>query len=95
MQQHQVIENRSIIAIENQLTEIRKRSLEKFTRIRKTHVSPKTNENLHKWDRNTTLIVGDSILPGIEERRISKWDRKLKNSLEVQSMTCTITSSHY
>ena len=95
MKQRQVIENRSIIAIENQLNEIRKRSLEKFTRIKKTHVLPKTNENLHKWNRNTTLIVGDSILSGNEERRISKWDRKLKNSLEVQSMTCTITSNHY
>ena len=78
LQQHQVIENRSIITIENQLTEFRKKQQEKFTKIKKLHVSPKSNENLHKWDRNTTLIVGDSMLSGIEERRISKKDRKVK-----------------
>ena len=60
LQRHQVIENRSIITIENQLTEFRKKQQEKFTKIKKPHVSPKSNENLHKWDRNTTLIVGDS-----------------------------------
>ena len=78
LQQHQDIENRSIITIENQLTEFRKKQQEKFTKIKKLHVSPKSNENLHKWDRNTTLIVGDSMLSGIEERRISKRDRKVK-----------------
>ena len=36
------------------------------------------NENLHKWSRNTTLIVGDSTLSGTDERRISKRDRKVK-----------------
>ena len=63
--------------VENQLTDFRKKQLEKFTKIKKPHVSPKSNENLHKWDRNTTLIVGDSELFGIE-RRISKRDRKVK-----------------
>ena len=77
LQRHQVIENRSIITIENQLTEFRKKQQEKFTKIKKPHVSPKSNENLHKWDRNTTLIVGDSMLSGIEEKRISKRDRKV------------------
>ena len=41
-------------------------------------MSPKSNKNLHKWDKNTTLIVGDSMFSGIEERRISKRDRKVK-----------------
>ena len=79
LQWHQVIENRSIITIENQLTKFRKKQQEKFTKIYKPHVSPKSNENLHRWDRNTTLIVSDdSMLSGIEERRISKRDRKIK-----------------
>ena len=78
LQRHQVIENRSIITIENQLTEFRKKQQEKFTKIKKPHVSPKSNENLHKWDRNTTLIFSDSMLSGTEERRISKRDRKVK-----------------
>ena len=97
LQQHQVIQNRSIITIENQLTEFRKKQQEKFTKIKKPHVSPKSNENLYKWDRNTTLIVGDSMLSGIEERRISKGIErsKLKTSLVLRSMTCTIKSSHY
>ena len=79
LQWHQVIENRSIITIENQLTKFRKKQQEKFTKIYKPHVSPKSNENLHRWDRNTTLVVSDdSMLSGIEERRISKRDRKVK-----------------
>ena len=41
-------------------------------------MSPKSNKNLHKWDKNTTLIVGESMFSGIEERRISKRDRKVK-----------------
>ena len=48
LQRHQVIENRSIITIENQLTEFRKKQQEKFTKVEKPHVSPKSNENLHK-----------------------------------------------
>ena len=57
---------------------------------------PNLNENLQKWSRNTTLIVADSMLSGIEERRISKRDRnvKVKNFPELQSMTCKIISSH-
>ena len=78
LQQHQVIENRSVITIENELTEFRKKQQEKFTKIKRPHVSPKSNENFHKWDRSTTLIVGDSMLSDIEERRISKRNRKVK-----------------
>ena len=51
---------------------------EKFKKIKTPHVSPKWNKNLHKWDRNTTLIVGDSLFSGTEERRISKRDREVK-----------------
>ena len=78
IQWHQVKENRSVITTENQLTEFRKKQQEKFTKIKKPHGSPKSNENLHKWDRNTTLIFSDSMLSGTEERRISKRDRKVK-----------------
>ena len=77
LQQHQVIENKSIITIETQLTEFRKKQQEKFTKIKKPHVSPNSNENFHKWDRNTTLVVGDSMLSVTEERSISKRDRKV------------------
>ena len=36
------------------------------------------NEIHHKWSKNTTLIVGDSIVSGIEENRISRQWRKVK-----------------
>ena len=78
LQQHQVIGYGSIITIENQLIEFRKKQQQKFTKTKRSHVSPKSNENLHKWDRNTTFIVGDSMLSGIEERRFSKRDRNVK-----------------
>ena len=78
LQKHPDIENRSIITIENQLTEFRKKHQEKFTQIKKPHILPNSNEKLQKWDRNTTLIVGDSMLSGIEERRIAKRNRKVK-----------------
>ena len=77
LQQHQVIENKSIITIETQLTEFRKKQQEKFTKIKKPHVSPNSNENFHKWDRNTTRVVGDSMLLVTEERSILKRDRKV------------------
>ena len=85
LQWHQVTENRSIITIENQLTEFCKKRQEKFTKIKKPHVSPKSNENLIKWDRNTTLIVSDSMLSGIEEKIQKGIERsKLKTSVELQ-----------
>ena len=87
-------ENRSIDTIENQLTEFHQKQQEKFTQIKKTHISPNSNKKLQKWSRNTSLIVGDSMLSDIEERRISKRDRKLKAFLELQSITCTIISSY-
>ena len=36
------------------------------------------NENLQKWSGKTTLIVDNSKLSSIDERRISKNDRKVK-----------------
>ena len=36
------------------------------------------NQIHHKWSKNTTLIVGDSIVSGIEENRISRQWRKVK-----------------
>ena len=78
LQQQLLIESKSIITIEDRLTEFRKKQEEKFTKIKEPRVSPNSIENLHKWDRNTTLIVGDSMLSGIEEKRISKRDRKVK-----------------
>ena len=36
------------------------------------------NEIHHKWSQNTTLIVGDSIVSGIEENRILPQWRKFK-----------------
>ena len=78
LQQQQDIESRSIIPIENQLTEFCKKQQEKFAEIEKPHVSPNSIENLHKWDRNTTLIDGDSMLSGPKEIRISKRDRKVE-----------------
>ena len=97
LQQQLLIESKSIITIEDRLTEFRKKQEEKFTKIKEPRVSPNSIENLHKWDRNTTLIVGDSMLPGLKKEKFQKgMERsKLKTSLELRSMTCTITSSHY
>ena len=36
------------------------------------------NETHRKWSKNTTLIVGDSIVSGIEENRILRQWRKVK-----------------
>ena len=46
LRRHQVIENRSIITIENQLTEFCKKQQEKFTKIKKPHVS--LNPHMHE-----------------------------------------------
>ena len=77
-QQHWYIENRSIITIKNQHIQLRQKQQEKFKQIKKPHIAPNSNENLQKWSRNTTLIVGDSMLSGTDQRRISKRDRKVK-----------------
>ena len=46
LQQNPDIGNRSIITIENQLTEFRKKHQEKFTQIKKPHILPNYNEKL-------------------------------------------------
>lgn len=56
--------------MEKQLIEFRWKHQDKFTQIKEPHISPNSNENLKKSSRNTTPIVGDSILFGIEESRI-------------------------
>ena len=80
-QQHRDIENRSIITTEKHLTEFCQKQQKKLKQIKKPHISLNSNENLQKWTRNTTLLVSDSMLFGIEERRISIRDRddKAKN----------------
>ena len=77
-QQHWDIENRSIITIENQLIEFCQKQQEKFKELKTSHISPNSNEKLQKWSSNTTLIIADSILSGIDERRISNRDRNVK-----------------
>ena len=69
IQQYRDIENRSITTIENQPTEFHQNQQEKFTQIRRPHIPPNSNKNLQKWVRNA--IVSDSMLPDIDERRIS------------------------
>ena len=65
-------------ANENNLIGFRQKQQVKFTQIKRIHISPNSNENFQKWSRNTILIVGDSMLSEIEERRISKRVRKIK-----------------
>ena len=58
-------------------------------------MSPNSNENLQKWSRDNSVIVGDSMLSGIDERISKKIERlKLKTFPELRSMACMITSSH-
>ena len=64
--------------IDVQLIEFHQKQIEKFIQIKYPHASPNSNENLQKWSRNTTLIVGDSMLSGIEERKFLKRDRKVE-----------------
>ena len=63
-QQHRDIEKRSII--EKQLIEFCQKQQEKFAQIKKSLIY------------QLIRMVGDSMLSGIEERRISKRDRKVK-----------------
>ena len=56
-QYHRDIENRQINTIEKQLIEFRQKQLEKFAQIKNPSISPNSNENLQKWNRNTTLTL--------------------------------------
>ena len=58
--------------------QIRQKQQEKLHKSKKAYISPKSNEKPSKWNRNTTRIVADSMLSGTVERRISKWERKVK-----------------
>ena len=78
IQQHRDMENRSINTIENQFLEFCQKQQNKLIRIKNPHISRNSNTNLQNWSRNNPLIVGNSILSGSEERRISKRDRKVK-----------------
>ena len=35
-------------------------------------ITPTSKLQIHKWSRNTTLITGDSIMSGIDVKRLSK-----------------------
>ena len=86
-------ENRSINTNENQLIEFSQEHQEKFTQVKNSCIAPNSSENLGNWSRTTTLMLGDSMLPDIAERRISKRDcSKLNTLLEEHLMTCTIIS---
>ena len=94
-QQHRDIENRSIIKIENQFIQFRQKQQEKFKQIKNPLISPNSNENLQKWSRDNSVIVGDSMVSGIDERISKKIERlKLKTFQELRSMACMIISSH-
>ena len=51
---------------ENQLIELCKKQQDKFSQIKKPHISPNTNKNFKKWCRNVTLSAGYSMLCDIE-----------------------------
>lgn len=63
---------------EIQLIEVRQKQQEKFTEIKHPHLVSNPNKDLQKWSRNTTVMVGDSLVPGVGERGISKKDIKVK-----------------
>ena len=64
--------------IENQLIEFHQKQQEKFAQIKKPLIFPNSYKNLQKWSTNTALVVGDSMLPDIEERRILKSGKIVK-----------------
>ena len=72
MQHYQDEEGRSIKTIENQLVELCQERQEKFTQVKNPCIASISRENLGNWSGITALIVGDSMLSYIEERRILK-----------------------
>ena len=62
------------VSINGQLNEIRKNYRQKYkTRRDNEHTAGNTVPlDKHKWPPNTCLIVGDSILSGLQENRMSK-----------------------
>ena len=70
--------------LNNQLKDVRKKQHKIFLeqsscRIRTPSVHTKDlSKEAHKWSKDTVLIVGDSILQGVDEHRISRPGRKVK-----------------
>ena len=94
LQRHQVIENRSIITIKNQLTGFRKKQQRSLQKLKNP---------MYHLNQMKTFINGIEIETEIpcclvlkkEEFQKGIERSKLKTSLELRSMTCVITSSHY
>ena len=75
------------INLENQLKEIRHIKHQNYTNNKYTLQAPSTHSSeikhpvdnvTHKWSKNTTLIVGHSMISGIDETMISRKDRVVK-----------------
>ena len=75
------------INLENQLKKIRQIKHQNYTNSKypPKEQSTKSSEEkhpignvTHKWSKNTTLIVGDSIITGVDERMISRKGRVVK-----------------
>ena len=75
------------INLENQLKEIRHIKHQNYTNNKYPPQAPSTQSSeikhpvdnvIHKWSKNTTLIVGDSMISGIDETMISRKGRVVK-----------------
>ena len=75
------------INLENQLKEIRHIKHQNYTNNKYPLQAPSTQSSeikhpvdnvTHKWSKNTTLIVGDSMISGIDETMISRKGRIVK-----------------
>ena len=73
--------------MKNQLKEVRQIKHQNYTNSKypPKEQSTKSSEEKHpignvmdKWSKNTTLIVGDSIITGVDERMISRKGRVVK-----------------
>jgi hypothetical protein len=64
----------NLIAINNQLKEYRQKHINKSYYKQKTVIKTTTeidNESVSPWKNETTLVVGDSILNGLDEQRMT------------------------
>ena len=84
IQKHEDTENKSLNTTEKQLTEICQKQENKFIEIKNPHISSNPKKNLQKWSTNTSLIVGNSMLPGIVERRILKRSKEDFKKVKVE-----------
>ena len=76
--------NTNVAVLNNQLKDVRKKQHKIFLeqsscsiRSPSVHTIDLSNE-AHLWSKDTVLIVGDSILQGVDEHRISRRGRKVK-----------------